>query len=58
LRDQRVGYVVFMATEDSLPVQHYPELGRGRVPADGRFELITSATSSFGPDVWLYRRRD
>lgn len=58
LRDQRVGYVVFMATEDSLPVQHYPELGRGRAPADGRFELITSATSSFGPDVWLYRWRD
>jgi hypothetical protein len=57
LRAQRVGYVVFMATEDSLPVQLYPELD-GRAPADGRFHLLASATSTFGPDVWLYRWRD
>ena len=57
LRAARVGYVVFMPTEDSLPVQLYPELA-GRPPADGRFHLLASATSTFGPDVWLYRWRD
>ncbi len=58
LREQRVGYVVFMPTEDSLPVQHYPELGQSPAPVNGPFQFLTSATSSFGPDVWLYRRLD
>lgn len=58
LREQHVGYVVFMPTEDSLPVKHYPELGQSPAPANGPFQFITSATSSFGPDVWLYRRLD
>jgi hypothetical protein len=58
LQAQRVGYVVFMSTEDSLPVQLYPELAGASVPADGRFHLLTHATSTFGPDVWLYRWRD
>ena len=57
LREQQVGYVVFMPTEDSLPVKFYPELGHTPGPAAGKFQLITSATSSFGPDVWLYRVR-
>ncbi len=55
LRDRHVGYLVFMSTEDSLPVKHYSELGHGPAPAGGRFQVITSATSAFGPDVWLYR---
>jgi hypothetical protein len=57
LREHRVGYVVFMPTEDSLPVKFYPELGRTPAPPPGKFEQITAATSTFGPDVWLYRVR-
>jgi hypothetical protein len=57
MRDQHVGYVVFMPTEDSLPVKFYPELGRSPGPGPGKFQQITSATSAFGPDVWLYRVR-
>jgi hypothetical protein len=57
LREKHVAYVVYMPTEDSLPVKLYPELGRGPPSQDGRFQLMTYATSSFGPDVWLYRTR-
>jgi hypothetical protein len=57
LRDNHVAYVVFMPTEDSLPVKFYPELGRTPGPAAGKFEQIATATSTFGPDVWLYRVR-
>jgi hypothetical protein len=57
LREHNVGYVVFMPTEDSLPVKFYPELGHTPRPASGKFEEIMVATSTFGPDVWLYRVR-
>ncbi len=55
MRKNNVGYVVFMPTEDSLPVQLYPALDRVPLVENGRFQLITSATSSFGPGIWLYR---
>lgn len=57
LREHQVGYVVFMPTEDSLPVKFYPELGHNPGPSAGKFQQITSATSTFGPPVWLYRIR-
>jgi hypothetical protein len=55
LREQRVAYLVFMPTEDSLPVKFYPNLGRRGGIGPGNFQLITAASSSFGPDIWLYR---
>ena len=58
LRDRDISYVVIMPTEDSLPVKWYPELASATPVQSGRFELISSATSSFGPGVWLYRLRD
>jgi hypothetical protein len=58
LRDQQIRHLVFIRTEDSLPVKFYPELGRSKRMADNRFELITFARSSFGPDVWLFRLRN
>lgn len=58
LREQRVAYLVFIRTEDSLPVKFYPQLGRSDQADTGDFQLITVAPSPFGPDVWLYRLRD
>lgn len=58
LRDQQIEHLVFIRTEDSLPVKFYPELDRTEEASDQKFELITVARSSFGPDVWLFRLRD
>jgi hypothetical protein len=58
LRDQQIKQLVFIRTEDSLPVKFYPELGRTEEMANDIFELITVARSSFGPDVWLFRLRE
>jgi hypothetical protein len=58
LREQRVAYLVFIRTEDSLPVKFYPQLGRSDQADTGNFQLIALAPSPFGPDVWLYRLRD
>ena len=55
LREQQVRYIVFMATENSLPIKFYSEPGRRPGGVDERFQLIASASSSFGPDVSLYR---
>jgi hypothetical protein len=58
LREQRVAYLVFIRTEDSLPVRFYPQLGRSDQTDTENFQLITVASSPFNPDVWLYRLRD
>lgn len=58
LREQQVGYLIFMPTEDSLPVKFYPELEHSPGPLNQRFEPVASASSSFGPDVSLYRLRN
>ena len=57
LRDHDGRFLVFFPTEDSLPVKFFPELGRNELPNDSRFELLDFASSSFGPDIWLYRVR-
>jgi hypothetical protein len=58
LRDQQVAYLVFFPTEDSLPAKFFPELGLGaQSDQNSKFELVSFAASSFGPDVWLYRLR-
>jgi hypothetical protein len=53
LRKEQVGYLIFMPTEASLPVKFYPELEGAS--GDQRFDPVASASSSFGPDVRLYR---
>jgi hypothetical protein len=58
LREQRVAYLVFIRTEDSLPVKFYPQLGRSTQVDTEDFQLITAAFSPFAPDVWLYRLRN
>ncbi|MDB6148368.1 MAG: hypothetical protein JWO45_2032 [Spartobacteria bacterium] len=58
LRDEHVAFLVFARTENSLPVKFYPELGRSPKSDTTKFELISSAHSPFGPDLWLYRLRD
>jgi hypothetical protein len=56
LRDQHVAYLVFMHVEDSVPAKLLPGLGQ---KADlGMFQFVSTAASSFGPDVSLYRLRD
>jgi hypothetical protein len=57
LREQRVDYLVFIRTEDSLPAQFFPELGRSDKIDNDAFTFIAHAPSPFGPDVWLYRLR-
>ncbi|MEY2484747.1 MAG: hypothetical protein QOH39_395 [Verrucomicrobiota bacterium] len=57
LRSEHVSHLVFFRTEDSLPVKFYPQLGQNEYQDTGRFELISAARSSFGPDIWLYRLR-
>jgi hypothetical protein len=55
LEQSHVAYLVFMRTEDSLPVKFFPQLDdKARTDSEG-FELIKFASSPFGPDVWLYR---
>jgi len=56
LRAQRVAYLVFMPVEDSLPAKFFPELSQNKDL--GIFQFVTGASSSFGPDVSLYRVRD
>jgi hypothetical protein len=58
LQQERVTHLVFIRTEDSLPVDFLPELGQGERAATGRFQLITMQPSEFGPPVWLYRVRE
>jgi hypothetical protein len=53
LREKQVGYIVFMPTEASLPVKFYDKVER----RPEQFEPIAAASSSFGPDVSLYRVR-
>lgn len=57
LRDQHVGSLVFVRTENSPPVKFFPELGQDRQDA-GDFQFVAVEPSSFGPDVWLYRIRE
>jgi hypothetical protein len=57
LRDQHVGSLVFVRTENSPPVKHFPQLGQDRQDA-GNFQFVAVEPSSFGPDVWLYRIRE
>jgi hypothetical protein len=57
LRKERVDYVIFFPTEDSLPVKLFPELSRTDRRGAGDFEQLAFARSSFGPDIWLYRLR-
>jgi hypothetical protein len=55
LRERQVDFLVFMQTEDSLPVKFHPRLNDpGSASAEG-FELLEFARSAFGPDVLLYR---
>ena len=56
LREQQVAYLVFMRVEDSLPAKFFPELTQNRDV--GIFQFVTGASSSFGPDISLYRVRD
>jgi hypothetical protein len=58
LRDQRADYLVFIRTEDSLPVKFFPQLGRADKIDIDLFELIAVERSPFGPDIWLYRLRN
>jgi len=57
LRHERAAFLVFFPTEDSVPVKFFPELGRSDQRNPDKFELITFARSTFGPDIWLYRLR-
>jgi hypothetical protein len=57
LRANEVRYVVFFATENSLPATFLPELAKSdTINADG-FERLVYASSTFGPDIALYRWR-
>lgn len=55
LRESHVEFLVYIETEDSLPVKFHPELARGGEAAGENFRLMDVARSPFGPDVWLYR---
>lgn len=57
LHHEQVMFLVFFPTEDSLPVKFFPELARNDQQNGDTFELMTSARSTFGPDLWLYRLR-
>ncbi len=58
LREQHTDYLVFIRTEDSLPVKFFPDLGVDRKIDNDNFELIARERSPFGPDIWLYRLRN
>lgn len=57
LREQQTQWLIFYPIEDSLPVKFFPDLAGGSNANNKRFELVTSAKSNFGPDIWLYRSR-
>jgi type IV secretory pathway VirB2 component (pilin) len=56
LHRQRIGWLVFFPTEDSVPVKLFPQLSKSHAGSPN-FTLIASAHSTFGPDIWLYRVR-
>jgi hypothetical protein len=58
LRQNRAHYLVFMRTEDSLPVKFFPHLGLNDKIDNNNFELIAVQRSPFGPDIWLYHSRN
>jgi hypothetical protein len=55
LRQNNVRYLVYMATEDSLPAKWLPKGGNLGVTSTNRFEPIAAEKSEFGPDVALFR---
>ena len=44
--------------EDSLPARLFPDLDRNARIDNEKFQFISVAFSSFGPDIWLYRLRN
>ncbi len=54
LRRNSVRYLVYMATEDSLPAKWLPRLGTPAPIPASRFEQIAAEKSAFGPDVALF----
>ena len=58
LRQNHVGYLVFINVENSLPAKLYSDLGRHDQADSGIFQFMAVAFSPFGPDVWLYRVRN
>jgi len=58
LRQNHVGYLVFMNIENSLPAKFYRDLGHHGGADSGIFQFMAVAFSPFGPDVWLYRVRN
>ena len=54
LQRNNVRYLVYMATEDSLPAKWLPTLGTVVPIAASRFEQIAAEKSEFGPDVSLF----
>jgi hypothetical protein len=57
LEQKSVRYLVYMATEDSLPAKWLPKDGNPAVTGTDRFERIASEKSDFGPDVALFRMK-
>ena len=57
LRQNDVGYLVFMNIENSLPAKFYPDLGRHAQANSGLFQFVAFAPSPFASDVWLFRMR-
>jgi hypothetical protein len=55
LRANKVGWLVFFPTEDSLPMKFFPEMAGVPPPRTPQFEFVDYASSAYGPDVWLYR---
>jgi hypothetical protein len=55
LEQKSVRYLVYMATEDSLPAKWLPKGGNSAATGTDRFEQIASEKSDFGPDVALFR---
>jgi len=55
LQQNSVRYMVYMATEDSLPAKWLPKAGNSAATGTDRFERIAFEKSDFGPDVALFR---
>jgi len=55
LQQKNVRYMVYMATEDSLPAKWLPKGGNPNATNGDRFEQISLEKSDFGPDVALFR---
>jgi hypothetical protein len=55
LQQNSVRYMVYMATEDSLPAKWLPKAGDPAATRTLRFEQIAAEKSEFGPDVALFR---